>query len=52
MPSYFDKDIKGVPQFKSVNEGNAGVRRFLNHVSSSDTGAGVRSARANTFGKQ
>jgi len=51
MPSYFDKDIKGVPQFKSVNEGNAGIRRFLN-LSSADTGSGVRSANPNVYGKQ
>lgn len=51
MSSNFDKDIKGVPQITSVNEGNAGVRRFLT-LSSADTESGVRSAKANTFGKQ
>lgn len=53
MPSnYFDKDIKGVPVIAGVNEGNAGIRRFLTTSSSATTESGVRSARANTFGKQ
>lgn len=53
MPSnYFDKDIKGVPVITGVNEGNAGIKRFLNTSSSASTGSGIRSARANTYGKQ
>lgn len=51
MSSNFDKDIKGVPVMKGVNEGNAGIRRFLT-TSSASTGSGIRSAKQNTFGKQ
>lgn len=51
MSSLFDADIKGVPQFKSVNEGNAGIIRFLT-LSSADTESGVKSAKANTYGHQ
>ncbi len=52
MSSNFDKDIKGVPLLKGVNEGHAALKRALINTSSADTGAGIRSARANTFGKQ
>jgi hypothetical protein len=52
MSSNFDRDIKGVPVLKGVNEGNAGIRRFLTVSSSATTGTGIRSAKANTFGKQ
>jgi hypothetical protein len=51
MSSLFDSDIKGVPKITSVNEGNAGVRRFLT-LSAADTESGVKSARANTYGHQ
>jgi len=51
MSSLFDSDIKGVPVMKGVNEGNAGVRRFLT-LSSADTESGVKSAKANIYGKQ
>jgi len=51
MSSLFDVDIKGVPVMKGVNEGNACVRRFLS-LSSADTESGVKSAKANIYGKQ
>lgn len=52
MSSLFDSDIKGVPLMKGVNEGNAGVRRFLTVSSSATTESGVKSARANIYGHQ
>lgn len=52
MPSnYFDKDIKGVPQLKGVNEGFKPLFRALK-LSNSDTESGTNAARKNVFGHQ
>lgn len=51
MASNWDRDIKGVPQIKSVNEGSYAPVRYLS-ISSSATESGVKVARANVYGKQ
>jgi len=51
MASNFDKDIKGVPQVKSFNEGHAPIRKALT-LSSSASESGLNSARANSYNKQ
>jgi hypothetical protein len=47
----FDADIKGVPQIKTFNSGNAPVMRALT-LSSSANESGLNTARANSYGKQ
>lgn len=52
MPSNnFDRDIKGVPQIKTFNSGNAPLQRVL-RLSNSASETGLNSARANTYGRQ
>lgn len=51
MISNWDRDIKGVPMIKSVNEGHSRLIRTLT-ISSSATESGVNVARPNTYGKQ